>query len=174
MLNINLMLWTAQSEGRDFGDNYRTPGERWGPELWPMKQCLRCSIMEFSFVLKALWTLPWFMKQQLYQAVIWHPSHFHSTHRGKLILELKIITGLTSWKWKEMYPGWEKKMIGLTIFQLSREDQSIDFNKSARVPRKVSLPIQYPGPQSKDPRCLGALEEGFKNVWSYHNISKNI
>ena len=131
------------------------------------------TIIEFSFVLKVLWTFPWFIRQELYQAFIWHPTHFHSTCRGKLILELKIITGLTLGKWKEMYPRWEKGVIGLTIFQLSREDQFINLNKSARVPCYVFFAFQCSGSQSKDPRCLGALEGGFNGVQIYPNISKN-
>lgn len=98
LLNINLMLCAGQIQrGRSWRQLWN-PRERWQvPALWLKKQTNSIrehAIIGFSFVLKVHWAFPQFVRQELQQVFIWHPTHFQPTHSDKLILELKIITGL--------------------------------------------------------------------------------
>lgn len=79
-------------------------------------------------------------------------TYFYSTHSDKLILELRIITGLTLWKWKEMYARWRKQARGLTI--LSAFQRRPIYKPHQECQRPLALPLSLPASwfSLKDPQ----------------------
>lgn len=97
---------------------------------------------------------------------------FDITHRDKFILELKIITDFTLWKWKGMYPEQRKEVKGLSISQrrlIYKPCQGC--HCSHAMPSSPSNVLVL---SLKTPAPYGSLKEGWRLLKSSPTLKKSL